>query len=181
MHAFEDGRRPTCLDVGSGAGRDAVWVASRGWNVVAIDNDKRGLARCRSLAERHGVEASVRTLDLDFNRCASEEALSAIDDILALESWSPVLTVYAVRYLHKPFVRDLPRMLPNRSAVLWFHFMRGCERTSVGRPTKDRDLLEPNELRDVFALWDVVIDDVVELPDGRPVSSFAVVRGAKAV
>ena len=72
-------------------------------------------------------------------------------------------------------------MLPNRSAVLWFHFMRGCERTSVGRPTKDRDLLEPNELRDVFALWDVVIDDVVELPDGRPVSSFAVVRGAKAV
>ena len=181
MDAFKDGRRPTCLDVGSGAGRDAVWVASRGWNVVAIDNDKRGLDRCRSLAERHGVEASVRTLDLDLNKRASEETLATIDKILALESWSPVLAVYAVRYLHKPFVRDLPRMLPNRSAVLWFHFMRGCERTSVGRPTKDRDLLEPNELRDVFALWDVIIDDVVELPDGRPVSSFAVVRGAKEV
>jgi hypothetical protein len=72
-------------------------------------------------------------------------------------------------------------MLPNQSAVLWFHFMRGCERTSVGRPTKDRDLLEPNELAEVFALWDVVVDDVVELPDGRPVSSFAAVRGAKEV
>jgi hypothetical protein len=123
------------------------------------------------------VETSVRTLNLDLNKCATEAVLSAIDEILTSASWSPVLVVYAVRYLHKPLVRDLSHMLPNPCAVLWFHFMRGCERTSVGRPTKDRDLLEPNELRDIFALWDVVVDDVVELPDGRPVSAFVVVQG----
>lgn len=46
---------------------------------------------------------------------------------------------------------------------------------------KDCDLFELNELCDVFVFWDVIIDDVVELLDGRSVSSFAVVRGVKEV
>jgi|AntAceMinimDraft_1070359.scaffolds.fasta_scaffold30130_1 hypothetical protein len=38
--------RPLCLDLGCGAGRDAVWAALRGWRVLALDSDARGLARC---------------------------------------------------------------------------------------------------------------------------------------
>jgi len=64
-------------------------------------------------------------------------------------------------------------------AVLWFHFMRGAELTAVGRPNKAKDLLEVGELRQVFESepgWDIVIDDAVTLPDGRPVSEFVAVR-----
>ena len=43
------------LDVGCGEGADAVWLASRGWAVTAIDVSKVALDR----AARHGREAGV--------------------------------------------------------------------------------------------------------------------------
>lgn len=162
----------TCVDLGSGAGRDAVWAASRGWRVIAVDNDAKGLDRCAALAERHGVSSMVTTLKLDLTKTSSDDVFSAI---AAVHS-GKISIVYAVRYLHKPLVRDLSRLMPAKSAVLWFHFMRGCENTSVGRPTKDRDLLESSELRDAFDSWTLLVDNVVQLPDGRPVSEFAALK-----
>lgn len=162
----------TCVDLGSGAGRDAVWAASRGWHVIAIDNDAKGLDRCAALAERHGVSSMVTTLKLDLTKTSSDDVFSAISAVHS----GKVSVVYAVRYLHKPLVRDLSHLMPPKSAVLWFHFMRGCENTSVGRPTKDRDLLESSELRDAFDSWTLLVDNVVQLPDGRPVSEFAALK-----
>lgn len=109
-----------------------MWVVSCGWNVVVIDNDKRGLDWCRFLVERYGVEASVRMFDLDLNKCVFEEMFVIIDKIFVFELWLFVLVVYVVRYFYKLFVRDLLRMLSNRSAVLWFYFMWGCECIFVG-------------------------------------------------
>ena len=50
--------------------------------------------------------------------------------------------------------------------------------TAVGRPTKEKDLLKAHELRDAFLVdgWSSLVDDVVHLPDGRPVSCFVTVR-----
>lgn len=168
----------TCVDFGAGAGRDAVWAASLGWNVLAIDNDARGLARCAALAKAHGVAARVRTVRLDLRKTTSDEAFEEINAVIGRESWSPVSLVYAVRYLQKSLVRDLSRLLPPRAVVCWFHFMRGCESTTVGRPTKDRDLLEHGELREFFleGEWRTLADEVAFLPDGRPISEFVVVR-----
>ena len=74
--------RAACVDLGCGAGRDAVWAASRGWRVVAIDNDKKGLARCEALAEQHGVLDRVITLDVDLTK-------HSIDDVFARVCGSP--------------------------------------------------------------------------------------------
>jgi SAM-dependent methyltransferase len=43
------------LDVAAGEGRNAVWLASRGWQVTAVDFSAVGLEKGRRLAEHAGV------------------------------------------------------------------------------------------------------------------------------
>ncbi len=52
------------LDVGTGEGRNAVWLAERGWEVTAVDFSDVGLAKARRLAESRGVEARWVLADL---------------------------------------------------------------------------------------------------------------------
>ena len=44
------------LDVACGAGRNAVWLAQRGWRVTAVDFSDDALAMARDLAAAGGVE-----------------------------------------------------------------------------------------------------------------------------
>lgn len=58
------------LDLAAGEGRNAVWLAERGWRVVAVDFSAVALARGRELAGERGVqvswvEADVRGHPLD--------------------------------------------------------------------------------------------------------------------
>jgi len=46
------------LDVGCGEGADAVWLASRGWKVTALDVSSVALDRARRAADEAGVEVS---------------------------------------------------------------------------------------------------------------------------
>jgi SAM-dependent methyltransferase len=43
------------LDLACGAGRNAVWLAERGWRVTAVDFSDAGLALARELARARGV------------------------------------------------------------------------------------------------------------------------------
>lgn len=45
----------TALDLGSGEGGDAIWLAQRGWTVTAVDVSSTAMAR----AETHAVAAGV--------------------------------------------------------------------------------------------------------------------------
>ncbi len=58
----------TAIDLGSGEGRNAVWLARRGWQVTAVDFSAAGLAKAGRLATEHGVnvvlvEHDVLTFD----------------------------------------------------------------------------------------------------------------------
>ncbi|MDA8016273.1 MAG: methyltransferase domain-containing protein [Thermoanaerobaculia bacterium] len=55
-----EGRPPgTALDVGMGQGRNSIWLAQQGWEVVGFDPADRAVALARTLAEEAGVE--IRT------------------------------------------------------------------------------------------------------------------------
>ena len=43
------------LDIAAGEGRNSVWLASRGWQVTAVDFSAAGLDKGRRLAEARGV------------------------------------------------------------------------------------------------------------------------------
>ncbi|NII42497.1 SAM-dependent methyltransferase [Curtobacterium flaccumfaciens] len=60
------------LDLGSGEGGDALWLAGQGWQVTAVDIAANALARGRAQAERVGlgdrvswVQADLATWDTD--------------------------------------------------------------------------------------------------------------------
>lgn len=52
-HELRPGR---ALDVGAGEGRNAVWLAQRGWRVTALDVSGTALARAARRATEEGVE-----------------------------------------------------------------------------------------------------------------------------
>ena len=54
----------TALDLGCAEGGDAVWLASRGWRVTAVDVSPTALARAAAHAADAGVEVDLRHHDL---------------------------------------------------------------------------------------------------------------------
>lgn len=52
------------LDLGAGEGRNAIWLAERGWRVTAVDFSDIGLQKARRLAEARGVEVDWTEADL---------------------------------------------------------------------------------------------------------------------
>ena len=60
---------PAAIDIGSGEGRDAVYLAEHGYGVLAVDPVPNGLEKAERLAEERGVHIQTRCADvndLDF-------------------------------------------------------------------------------------------------------------------
>lgn len=51
------------LDLGAGEGRNAVWLAGRGWDVTAVDFSAAGMAKADRLARDHGVTVTTVVAD----------------------------------------------------------------------------------------------------------------------
>ena len=52
------------LDLGAGDGRNAIWLASQGWHVTAVDFSQVALDRGRALATARGVRVEWQLADL---------------------------------------------------------------------------------------------------------------------
>lgn len=53
-------RTRAALDVGSGEGADAIWLAERGWRVTAVDISAVALVRGAAIAAKSGAEVAER-------------------------------------------------------------------------------------------------------------------------
>ncbi|WIB25953.1 class I SAM-dependent methyltransferase [Curtobacterium sp. MCSS17_015] len=60
------GATATALDLGSGEGGDALWLAAQGWRVTAVDIAPNALDRGRAEAERVGLDDRVRWVQADL-------------------------------------------------------------------------------------------------------------------
>lgn len=54
----------TAIDLGAGEGRNAVWLAQRGWSVIAVDFSSVGLEKAARLAADHGVDVAFIHTDV---------------------------------------------------------------------------------------------------------------------
>jgi len=88
------------LDLAAGEGRNAVWLAERGWSVDAVDFSEVGLEKGRRLADQRGVE--VRWIRADLERYVPENR--AYDLVI-------------VFYLHLPWERLRPVLRHASAAV----------------------------------------------------------------
>lgn len=60
----------TAADLACGEGRNAIWLAERGWDVTGIDFSAAALEKARSLAHQRGVQIDWRRADLTGWRAA---------------------------------------------------------------------------------------------------------------
>jgi SAM-dependent methyltransferase len=92
------------LDIAAGEGRNALWLADRGWQVTAVDFSTVALQRARSLAEKH--------LGQDAGRLVTLEA--------DVQTWVPEARSYdlvLMVYLHLPEQERRPVMRAAAEAV----------------------------------------------------------------
>ncbi|MGH9278008.1 MAG: class I SAM-dependent methyltransferase [Acidimicrobiales bacterium] len=63
------------LDLGAGEGRNAIWLAQRGWRVTAVDFSDVALDRAGRLAEGAGVAAAITWVDADIEGFDTDPAV----------------------------------------------------------------------------------------------------------
>jgi SAM-dependent methyltransferase len=90
------------LDLGCGEGGDAVWLAERGWDVVAVDISDTALGRAREAAENRGVTDRIEFVQVDL----SEEFPEGTFDLVSSQ------------FLHSTVRLDRTKILANAAAAL---------------------------------------------------------------
>ena len=122
------------LDLGCGCGRDAVYLATAGWRVTAVDVLPDALARGAALAARYGAaHARIRWHACDL------EAATADDAAANTVPGGPYELVVLVRYLHRPLLARLAGWL-RPGGVLIAETFTPEHRARHGKPAGDRVL-----------------------------------------
>ena len=157
------------LDLGCGEGADAIWLAARGWRVVAVDFAAAALERGAEHARAAGADVADR---LDWRRHD-------------LRTWQPApgaFDLVTVHFVHaaspqreQVLARWAAAVAPGGTLLVVAHSPLDLEQTRVGRPpdpalyataARSAERLDP-------ALWAVVVAEerarVVEV-DGEGVT-----------
>jgi SAM-dependent methyltransferase len=121
----------TVLDLASGAGRHARWLAQRGHPVAALDRDADALATLRDVP-------GVGTLECDL-----EGAPWPLPDDARFAA------IVVTNYLHRPLMGRLLDALAPGGVLIYETFAQGNE--TVGKPSNPAFLLAPGELLAVCA------------------------------
>jgi len=136
------------LDVASGGGRHARWLAARGHPVDALDSDAAALS---TLADVAGV--STRCADIENGPWPCERGIYA--------------AVVVTNYLHRPLFPELILALAREGVLIYETFAAGNE--MFGRPKNPAFLLEPGELLEVVrGRLRVIAYEDVHVTDPKP-------------
>ena len=119
------------LDLASGYGRNARYLAGLGHRVLAVDRDETALAALATASPR------IETLRADLEGAGWP---------LAGETFDAVIVTH---YLHRPLFPHIAEALDPGGVLIYETFARGNEQH--GRPSNPDFLLKPNELLDRFA------------------------------
>lgn len=141
----QQGAAPCATDLACGTGRDAVFLASRGWGVTAIDWLPDALERGRDLERRYAAALSrpIRWLALD---------LEAPDIDTAALANCRLATCF--RFLHRPLLLNLRRWLRPGSHFV-FETFTAEHRRRHGKPGREQFVLQPGELLELLADWEI--------------------------
>ncbi|MGA8980456.1 MAG: class I SAM-dependent methyltransferase [Pedococcus sp.] len=162
--AGQDRRGGRALDLGAGEGRHAVWLASLGWRVTAVDFSAVGLGKGEAEASRRGQR---------------------IDWVVAdVRSWQPpegqLFDLVLVAYLHLPedvLSRASRWLAPGGALVIVGHALRNLTE-GVGGPSDASLLHTVEDLRAASAGLEVERCEEVVRPteDGDAIDAVLVAR-----
>lgn len=133
--------RGLALDLAMGEGRNAIYLATRGFDVDGVDVNPEVVTRARAKSRRLG--APIRAVRGD------------VEDgtyIIPIETYD-VIAVF--NYLHRPLFNDIREGLKPGGVVIYQTFT--TEQLQLEGGPRDPDhLLRPGELKDVFSDWEIL-------------------------
>jgi SAM-dependent methyltransferase len=156
VDVFPDGR---ALDVATGSGRNALFLAEQGYDVHAVDSSEEGLAIARE-------NAAERDLDVEFERA----------DVTEYDFPDGAYDVVTVTYFRTlDALADLKAALAPDGVLFYQHHLRTTEPTDRG-PSTDRYRFASNELlRGCLDLTVLHYAERTEVRDGRRSASVVLV------
>jgi len=126
------------LDLACGSGRHAIWLAGQGYQVDALDRDAEAMAGMQGM--------------LNINVCISDietGSWPATDPRYGGVYQQIYDGIVVSRYLFRPLFSTLAAMLKPDGVLIYETFMLGNEH--YGRPSNPDYLLQPDELKSVYA------------------------------
>ncbi|NDA85633.1 MAG: methyltransferase domain-containing protein, partial [Burkholderiaceae bacterium] len=118
------------LDLACGGGRHAIYLANRGFMVLAVDRDAESLARI----DHQFV--MTQQMDLEGDRWPLPES--------EFGQWNAIVVS---NYLYRPYLEQLPDLLEEGGILLYETFAIGNE--EFGKPSNPNFLLQHGELLDL--------------------------------
>ena len=150
------------LVLAAGCGRNAVYLAERGFAVTALDISEVGLECCRKLADQRGVEVETICADLDNHD-------------LGIDRYDLITMIY----FNEPTLFPAIRRALNPGGTFFFHTF-GQRHAEVGTfgPRNPAYLASQDTLRDAFSTDDIVICEEAVLTDEEDTESVlqAIIR-----
>ena len=157
--------RGRALDVAMGTGRNALYLASLGYEVTGIDVSGVAVARCREEANRLGLRIEAIQADLELYE-------------MAIDAYDIVTNFY---YLQRELAPHLTTAL-RPGGVLVFESFTTEQRQFGWGPQQEEFLLQPGELRSLFPGLEVLAyrEGLVERESERGTKAVAGLVARKA-
>ncbi len=121
------------LDVAMGRGRNAVYLAGRGFEVEGVDISAEALEAAKALARQSGVRLTARLKDLEKDVFIEKDAYDLI---------------ICFNYLYRPLMPALKAALRTGGMLVYETYI--VDQAQFGRPRNPKHLLEHNELLNLF-------------------------------
>ncbi len=124
------------LDLACGTGRNALWLAARGWSVTAVDGAPAAIEVLRSRAIKSGLHIEAKVADLQRHEFQIEPS-----------TWDLILVCY---YLQRDLLEAAKNgVRPGGILLVIVHIPEEGE-----QPTATR--MRPGELRTYFEDWEIL-------------------------
>jgi len=148
------------LDLACGAGRHALYLARRDWQVEAVDSSRVAIEMLVSKIAAEKLPIQARVDDLESGLYTIEE-----------QSYDLICDFY---YLHRPLFPLIRRgILPGGRFVAAIHMV---DPDPMVRPMNPEFLLEAGELQNIFDDW-----EILQYHEGRPIDPAHQRRTAELV
>ena len=121
------------LDVAAGRGRNAVYLARKGFEVEGVDISGEALDAARLLAETYDVSPILRLMDLENDVSLPKDAYDV---------------VVCFNYLHRPLIPRLKQSLRSGGMMVYETYI--VDQARFGKPKNPEHLLKHNELLTLF-------------------------------
>jgi 2-polyprenyl-3-methyl-5-hydroxy-6-metoxy-1,4-benzoquinol methylase len=131
IHLLPKGK---ALDIASGEGRNAVFLAQHGFEVDAVDISEKGLRKAKKLAGEKGVKINTFRVDLDQYQIEKERY-----DLIA--------NFY---FLRRRLIPRVKQGLKKGGRVIFETYLLEHRTLGTGGPKQAKYFLKPNELLRLF-------------------------------